>query len=74
MYLQHLKDDEKDKSTEKLRMMKTIEPTGINAITTDGEWEELKLAVDSGATESVVPPEMPSSIPTMPGAASKRGV
>ena len=32
------------------------------------------MSVDSGATESVVPDEIPSSVPTTPGSASRRGV
>lgn len=52
----------------------TIEPLGINACSINGEWEEIELSVDSGATESVVPGSMPSSVPTQPGPASRRGV
>ena len=37
-------------------------------------WEEIELAVDSGASESVVPPTLPESVPTVEGPASKRGV
>ena len=52
----------------------TIEPEGINSFTADGQWEEIELSVDSGATESVVPEELPMSVQTAPGPASKRGV
>ena len=62
------------KEDEKLKPIKTIEPSNINNITEDGLWEEIELAVDSGATESVVPPSMPESVPTVDGPASKRGV
>jgi hypothetical protein len=58
---------------EKVKPIRTIEPEGINAIVS-GPWEEIELAVDSGATESVVPDSLPSSIPTTPGPASRRGV
>ncbi len=37
-------------------------------------WEELELAVDSGATESVIPDSMPQQVPTVDGPAKKRGV
>ena len=40
----------------------------------DRRWEDIELAVDSGATESVVPNIMPESIKTIEGPASKRGV
>ena len=40
----------------------------------DGRWEEIKFSVDSGATESVCPPDMPASIPTLAGEANRRGV
>ena len=54
--------------------IKTIEPDGINRITEDGKWEEIELAVDSGATESVARRTLPEAIATVEGAASKRGV
>ena len=52
----------------------TIEPEGFNAINGDSEWEEIDMAVDSGATETVVNEEMIESIETKAGPASKRGV
>ena len=57
-----------------LKMFKTIEPEKINTISADGEWEEIEFSVDSGATETVAPDTMPTSIPTVPGVASRRGV
>ena len=54
--------------------IKTIEPEGLHRVTEDGIWEKIELAVDSGASDSVVPPTMPASIPTVEGPASKRGV
>ena len=38
------------------------------------EWQEIELAVDSGATESVLNEHMATNIPTVPGEASRRGV
>ena len=37
-------------------------------------WEEVELVVDSGATESVAPEPLLTSIPTVEGQASRRGV
>ena len=34
-----------------------IEPQSVNGVPEDDEWEEVKLAVDSGATETVIPPD-----------------
>ena len=57
-----------------INLLQTIEPEGIMAVTGDGEWELLEFAVDSGATETVVPPDVLHCINLMQGAASKRGV
>ena len=54
-------------------MFSTVEPEGFNSIETSGEWECLDLAVDSGATETVVKEEMLTA-ETTEGAASRRGV
>ena len=56
-----------------VRMFSTVEPEGFNSIETSGEWECLDLAVDSGATETVVKEEMLTA-ETTEGAASRRGV
>ena len=34
--------------------LQTIEPQGVNAVDVKGDWEEIKMAVDSGATETVM--------------------
>ena len=39
-----------------------------------GDWEEIELAVDSGATETVMGEDMLMSVETKPGHASKKGV
>jgi len=55
-----------------LGVLETISPVEeVNAV---GEWEELMMAVDSGATETVVSGENAKSIPTVSGPASKSGV
>ena len=69
-----IKTKDKVETINKVKPIITIEPEGINRIAGEGQWEEIELSVDSGATESVVPDNMPQSIPTRPGAAHKRGV
>ena len=58
----------------KIKQIRTVEPETINSVSADGRWEKLQLAVDSGATESVIPPSMPECVPTEESAASRRGV
>jgi hypothetical protein len=58
----------------KIQAIRTVETEAINAISSDGCWEKLELAVDSGATESVIPSSTPECIPTQEGTASRRGV
>ena len=55
-----------------INLLQTIESEGIMAVTGDDEWELLEFAVDSGATETVVPPEVLHFINLLQGAASKR--
>ena len=54
-------------------MFKTIEPEGL-CVVSEGQWECIDMAVDSGATETVMGEEMVACARTNPGAASKRGV
>ena len=51
----------------------TVCPDELNAVG-DGEWEQIELAVDSGASETVVNDDMLTSVITQESAASKRGV
>ncbi len=51
----------------------TIEKEGVNEIEETGEWEEIELAVDSGAPETVVGEGDLLSIELKEGAASRRG-
>ena len=46
----------------------------MNGVTEDNEWEEVKLAVDSGATETVIPPDILEDVELRQGAPYKRGV
>ena len=56
-----------------LNTLSTIEPEGLNKIE-EQEWHELELTVDSGASETVLGPEMLPSVPVVEGPASRRGV
>ena len=58
---------------EKVKLLETIHTTEQVNLIAD-EWEELCLAVDSGATETVVSSGDAVSIPIHPGAASRAGV
>ena len=51
-----------------------IVPEKIHSVEADEEWQELELAVDSGATETVVGTNMLTNIATTEGSAFKRGV
>ena len=68
------KDKKHGKNMGGLQVVRTIEPESLNVCTDDGNWELLEVAVDSGATESVMPDQLLTSIPTAPSAASRRGV
>ena len=50
-----------------------IEPEGYNSVI-DGEWEEVELAVDSGATETVIDANTLTHVKAVEGPAFKRGV
>jgi len=60
-------------NVEKLDIFKVIEPEGFNEIEEKGEWEEIEMAVDSGATETVLGEDDLESIEIKEGAASRRG-
>ena len=50
-------------------------PSGLNAVEeVVPEWEEIEMAVDSGASESVVSEEMLQGVETVEGYAKKKGV
>ena len=56
-----------------LKILREIVPPGMNSLE-DQEWEELEMAVDSGATDTVLGEEMLKSVETTEGKAFKRGV
>ena len=50
-------------------------PSGLNAVEEVApEWEEIEMAVDSGASESVVNEEQLSGVETLEGKAKQMGV
>ena len=59
--------------TLQIKSLVTVMPEGVNAIG-QTEWEEIDMAVDSGATETVVSEDMITNVETEAGSASRRGV
>ena len=60
---------------EKLQLFRAVYPDGINGLDEkEPEWEELDMAVDSGATEHVGNEEMLKNIKLEEGEAYKKGV
>ena len=58
-----------------LHLFREIVPEGVNSMEADPEeWQEVEMAVDSGATETVVSPDMLTNIETTEGSAYRRGV
>ena len=54
-------------------MLETLQPASLNAIKADG-WEEFEMAVDSGASETVVGEEMVVTASMRESEGSRRGV
>jgi len=52
----------------------TVMPDGVNAVEVSDEWDVIEMAVDSGATETVLNDDMLTSVETVEGEACKRGV
>ena len=57
-----------------MQPLRAIYPEGVNSVTKSGELEEIELAVDFGATETVVCEDMLLSVKTTEGESFKRGV
>ena len=51
-----------------------MEPESVNGVTEDDEWEEVKLAVDSGTTETMIPPDILEDVELRQGAPYKGGL
>jgi len=58
----------------KLGTLGIVVPQGLNVVKETPEWEEIEMAVDSGASESVVNEEQLNGIETLEGDAKKRGI
>ena len=54
-------------------MLETLQPASLNAIRADG-WEKFEMAVDSGASETVVGEEMVVTASMQESEGSRRGV
>ena len=52
----------------------TVEPSSLSSLDASGSWEMIDFAVDSGASETVVPSTICTSVSTVPSEASRRGV
>ena len=59
---------------QQLGIFQTIEPEGFNSVGSRQEWESIELAVDSGASETVIGEDMLTAVETKEGPASRRGV
>ena len=57
----------------RLGVLREIVPDSVNSME-EQEWEEINMAVDSGATETVVGEDMLTSVETKEGSAYRRGV
>jgi hypothetical protein len=64
----------RSKEKQELQSLQAVYPQGVNSVAENGGWEEIELAVDSGATETVVGEDMLHSIKTTEGESFKRGV
>jgi len=62
------------KKLEKAKSLITIMPEGVMSVDEIREWEEIDMAVDSGATESVIGEEMLMNVEMKEGEATRRGV
>ena len=57
-----------------VNILKAVAPGGIRNLDEAPEWEEIEVALDSGATESVCAEDMLTNVETVEGEAQKRGV
>ena len=58
-----------------LRTLATVEPElAMSVASSSREWQAVDFAVDSGASETVIGEHVVSNVPTLPSAASSRGV
>ena len=57
-----------------INTLREILPVRVNSMEEQQEWEEIEMAVDSGATETVVGEDMIKGVETKAGEATRRGV
>ena len=58
-----------------MKILLTHDPSPVNALSEEeAEWVEIEMGVDSGASETVLGPEMLPNVPLKEGAQKKRGV
>ena len=57
-----------------LNALSTIEPRPVCVVQEETGWELLEMTVDSGAPETMIPPQAVEVAPTAPSESSKRGV
>ena len=65
--------DDEAENQKQANMLGTIEPEGLYALE-DHEWEEVEMAVDSGATETVIGEDILQFLALLEGLACRRGV
>ena len=58
----------------RLNVLGVIEPLGVKGLEEAGEWEELEMAVDSGAGETVIEEDALWSVAVVEGEALRKGV
>lgn len=69
-----VKREKRDCRSRELRLLGTIEPEAVNRVQGKSEWECIDLAVDSGASETVIVEDLLQNVPIKEGDASRRGV
>ena len=67
-------NEEAKQQQERLHTLVKIVPEGVNGLKETQEWEEIEMAVDSGATETVVSEEMVKAMEMQLGEAMKRRI
>jgi hypothetical protein len=69
------KEDRGNDTPKELKILGTVIPAGVNMMgKAEGEWEQIEMAVDSGATETVVGEDMLQGIKLLEGEACRKGV
>ena len=72
--VKHRWNKNRSHSRKSINTLVEIIPPGVNAMEELQEWEEIEMAVDSGATETVVGEDMIKGVETKPGEGTRRGV